>query len=396
VVPYDPLLVEKDFLFKIFSIICALLLTAYLTGQLSARLERRTIDFEDLSLFNEEVIENTPSGLFTTDIEGRIQLFNKSAEDITGMNRAAAVGQDIIKLFPFINRLENRRRMEDTVDLNGKRTIIGLTISGMKDTKGEETGYIGIFQDLTELKKMTEIIRQKEKLAAIGEMSANMAHEIRNPLASLKSSVEMIRENSITKEQKSRLMDIALNEMDRLNGIITEFLHYSRPADIQIQDFDLHSVLSETIELLKRRDFLTDSISFKMNFSAPLVIKGDQQKFQQVFWNLGNNALDAMPEGGELSIGTLENESLVRIAFSDTGSGIKKEDIEKVFYPFFTTKEEGTGLGLSIAYRIVEDHGGTLTIKSDAGKGTKVHILLPKSIIQPSTTSKMADNANGK
>jgi signal transduction histidine kinase len=206
--------------------------------------------------------------------------------------------------------------------------------------------------------------------------------------------------------------------MDRLNGIITEFLHYSRPADIQIQDFDLHSVLSETIELLKRRDFLTDSISFKMNFSAPLVIKGDQQKFQQVFWNLGNNALDAMPEwgelsigtleneslvriafsdkGGELSIGTLENESLVRIAFSDTGSGIKKEDIEKVFYPFFTTKEEGTGLGLSIAYRIVEDHGGTLTIKSDAGKGTKVHILLPKSIIQPSTTSKMADNANGK
>jgi two-component system sensor histidine kinase PilS (NtrC family) len=395
-VPYDPLLVEKDFLYKIFSIISALLLTAYLTGQLSARLERRTIDFEDLSLFNEEVIENTPSGLFTTDLDGSVQLFNRSAEDITGMDRAATVGRDIIELFPFIGRLENRRRMEDTVEFNGKGKIIGLSISSMKDAKGEKTGYIGIFQDLTELKKMAEIVKQKEKLAAIGEMSANMAHEIRNPLASLKSSVEMIRENAITKEKKSRLMDIALNEMDRLNGIITEFLHYSRPAALQVQDFDLHSALSETVELLKRRDSLTESVIFKINFKDPLVIKGDQQKFQQVFWNLGINALDAMPEGGELSISTFENESLVRITFADTGLGINKDNIEKVFYPFFTMKEEGTGLGLSIAYRIVEDHGGTLTIKSDVGEGTKVHILLPKSSIEPSLSDSMADSINGK
>jgi signal transduction histidine kinase len=266
----------------------------------------------------------------------------------------------------------------------------------MKDAKGEKTGYIGIFQDLTELKKMAEIVKQKEKLAAIGEMSANMAHEIRNPLASLKSSVEMIRENAITKEKKSRLMDIALNEMDRLNGIITEFLHYSRPAALQVQDFDLHSALSETVELLKRRDSLTESVIFKINFKDPLVIKGDQQKFQQVFWNLGINALDAMPEGGELSISTFENESLVRITFADTGLGINKDNIEKVFYPFFTMKEEGTGLGLSIAYRIVEDHGGTLTIKSDVGEGTKVHILLPKSSIEPSLSDSMADSINGK
>lgn len=395
-IPYDPLLVEKDFLYKIFSVVSALLLTAYLTGQLSARLERRTIDFEDLSLFNEEVIENTPSGLFTTDLDGSVQLFNRSAEEITGMDRATTVGRDITELFPFLGRLENRRRMEDTVEFSGKSKIIGLSISSMKDAKGEETGYIGIFQDLTELKKMAEIVRHKEKLAAIGEMSANMAHEIRNPLASLKSSVEMIRENAITKEKKNRLMDIALNEMDRLNGIITEFLHYSRPAALQVQDFDLHSALSETVELLKRRVSLTDSVKFKMNFNAPLVIKGDQQKFQQVFWNLGNNALDAMPEGGELSISTFENESLVRITFGDTGSGINKDDIEKVFYPFFTMKEEGTGLGLSIAYRIVEDHGGTLTIKSDVGEGTKVYILLPKNSIQPSVSDNMADGINGK
>lgn len=383
-IPFDPLLLEKDFLYKIFSIICALLLTAYLTGQLSSRLERRTIDFEDLSLFNKEVIENTPSGLFTTDLDGTVQLFNRAAEAITGIDRAVAVGRSIKNIFPFMGQMEKRRRMEDTVDFDGKKKVVGLTISGMKDAKGEETGFIGIFQDLTELKKMAEVVRQKEKLAAIGELSANMAHEIRNPLASLKSSIEMIREDAITTDKKDRLMDIALNEMDRLNGIITEFLHYSRPPALQVQDFDLHAALSATVELLQKRDSIADSIKFRMEFDGPLIIKGDPQKFQQVFWNLGINALDAMPRGGELYIRTFENESLVRITFSDTGSGISQDDIEKVFYPFFTTKEEGTGLGLSIAYRIIEDHRGMMTVKSEPGEGTDFYILLPKSSIQPS------------
>jgi two-component system sensor histidine kinase PilS (NtrC family) len=395
-VPYDTLLVEKDFLYKIFSIICALLLTAYLTGQLSSRLERRTIDFEDLSLFNREVIENTPSGLFTTNLDGLVHLFNRAAEEITGKDRADAVGHNINNIFPFIGRLEERSRMEDMVDLNGAERVIGLSISGMKDAKGEETGYIGIFQDLTELKRMAEFVRQKEKLAAIGELSANMAHEIRNPLASLKSSIEMIRENAITEDKKGRLMDIALNEMDRLNGIITEFLHYSRPPALQVQDFDLHVALSETVELLQKRDSVADSIKFRIEFNGPLIIKGDRQKFQQVFWNLGINALDAMAESGEFSINTFENESLVRITFSDTGSGISKDDIERVFFPFFTTKEEGTGLGLSIAYRIVEEHSGTMTIKSEPGDGTKVYILLPKSSIQSSAVDDAVDNVNGK
>jgi two-component system sensor histidine kinase PilS (NtrC family) len=379
-IPYDPLFMEKDFLYKIFSMICALILTAYLTGQLAERLEIKNIDFEELSLFNQEVIENTPSGLFTTDLSGNIILFNRAAENITGVDRAVAVGRMVRHIFPFIERLEMRRRLEEIVEFEDSVKVIGLSISGMQDAKGDMTGYIGIFQDLTELKKMAEVVRQKEKLAAIGEMSANMAHEIRNPLASMKSSMEMLRENAVSPEQKDRLMSIALNEMDRLNGIITEFLNYSRPMSLEVQDFDLKAIIEETLELLQSGEHSSSPVTITKDIPGPVSIKGDRQKLQQVFWNLYINALDAMPGGGELNVGVTDNNDLVRITFRDTGTGISKEDLEKVFFPFFTTKKKGTGLGLSIAYRIIEKHNGSILINSSLGEGTQFDIVLPKTI----------------
>jgi two-component system sensor histidine kinase PilS (NtrC family) len=377
-VPYDPMLIEKHFLYKIFSLILALFLTAYLTGLLSSRLERKQIDLQDLALFNKEVIESTPSGLFTTDIEGRINLFNRAAENITGVDRASARGLMVDQVFPFIGTLAERLRMEEVAEFRGSKKIIGLSLSLMKDAKGAVKGYIGIFQDLTELKKLAEEIKQKEKLAAIGEMSANMAHEIRNPLASLKSSMEMLRENTIREEQKDRLMSIALSEMDRLNVIITDFLNYSRPMALETRKFDLHEVISQTMELLGRRDASSASVSFRKNFNGSLHINGDPQKLQQVFWNLGLNALDAMPDGGDLTVSTEEKDKSVLITFADTGTGVDPGDLKRIFFPFFTTKKDGTGLGLSIAYRIVEKHNGKITLNSVRGKGTRFDILIPQ------------------
>lgn len=377
-IPYAQHLMDKDFFYKIFSIISALYITAYLTGQLASRLESRTIDLEDLSLFNREVIENTPSGLFTVDLGGVIQIFNRAAENITGFSKAAATGKVVSEILPFITRIEERQRIEEVVQFGNREKIIGITISKMKDAKGDMIGYIGIFQDLTELKKLAAEIEQKKQLAVIGEMSANMAHEIRNPLASLKSSVEILREGTISEEKKHRLMTIALNEMDRLNNIITEFLDYSRPRDLTITEFNLHKIINETLELLEKRDEAAQNVTFITDFTGPAIYSGDPEKLQQVFWNLGLNALDAMQDGGRLSVSTSLSNGNVRITFEDTGPGIDRDVIDKVFYPFFTTKRKGIGLGLSIAYRIIEKHNGIILVKSDAAKGTRFDILLPE------------------
>lgn len=374
---YDPNMMERDFLYKIFSHIIGMLLTAYLIGQLSMRLEEKSVDYEDLSRFNLAVIENTPSGLFTTDLDGKVVLFNRAAEDITGISRQEAVGKPAREIFPFLKSMEGRRRMEANVELNGVQKVIGLTTQRMLDTKGAEYGYIANFQDLTELKRMAAELRVKEKMAAVGELTANIAHEIRNPLASLRGSIEMLQLGAVKPEQRDRLMQIALGEMDRLNGIVTDFLEYSVPKPLEHSSFDINRALEETTELLQSRrqgEFL-----YEMKLDGPMEIAADQMKLKQVFWNLGLNAQDAMAgrAGGMLTVSTERLPGGVRIAFEDTGEGMPAEIAEKIFLPFFTTKRSGTGLGLSIAYRIIEDHGGKITVRSAIGKGTRFEIHLP-------------------
>jgi two-component system sensor histidine kinase PilS (NtrC family) len=377
-VPYDPMLLEKDFLYNIFSHITALLLTAYLIGHLTFRLERKGIDFEDLSLFNKEVIENTPSGLFTTDNNGFIKIFNRAAEEITGVSRTSAIGQHVGNIFPFMKHPEKMDRAEEELNTEKDTKILGITMTRMRDAKSQEAGFICIFQDLTEIKHLGQEMKRRESLATIGEFSANIAHEIRNPLASLKSSIEMLKEDHLASVKRDRLMDIALNEMDRLNAIITDLLEYSKPSPGEIKEFDVHAALNKTVVLLKTGS--AKGIKFRGDLSTPLFIKADEEKLQQVFWNMGINALDSMSDGGSLTISTLIANGLVNIAFEDTGRGIAPEDFERIFYPFFTTKKKGTGLGLSIANRIIEDHGGYIAVKSVPNKGARFDIFIPKPV----------------
>jgi two-component system sensor histidine kinase PilS (NtrC family) len=376
-IPFDPNLQAKDFFYKIFSHFFGLYLIAYLTGELSERLARKDSDLADLTLFNREVIENTPSGLLTTDAAGTIILFNKAAEDITGLAREDAVGRSLRSVFPIVKSLHVIRRSEASVTLQGRKKIIGLSISAIPDIKNGEKGFIVIFQDLTEMKRMSEEIKRKEKLAAVGELSGKIAHEIKNPLASLKGSMEMLRESNLEEEQKERLMRIAVKEMDRLNGILNDFLSYSKPRSLEFERFDLHEALSETLEMLNNRGAV--GVTFHTGFQDPLPVNADEQRLQQVFWNLGINAIDAMPEGGELQVNTSVANGGVEIRFKDTGSGISKDVLSNIFFPFFTTKRNGTGLGLSIAYRVVEDHGGSIAVESRPGEGTEFTITLPRN-----------------
>lgn len=381
--PYEAPLREKDFLYNIFTHITAIYLTAYLTGYLVSRLEKTTrkleekdVDLQDLTLFNMELIESLPSGLLTTDTEGNIMIFNKAAETITGLIRSKVIGKNIKEIFPFLSPPFEAQRREATTNFNGNEKIVGLTISETINSEGEKTGHICVFQDITHLKRLEAELSYKKTLATIGELSANMAHEIRNPLASLKGAIEMLKEGKISEEHNEKLMNIAINEMDRLNKIITDFLMYSRPSPPEFSTFDLHGLLNDTLDMVKINP-TANFISIKRDFKGSLPFRGDDQKLRQVFLNLINNAFEAMVNGGELVISTAVTGNNVKIVFKDSGPGIPPEDIGKIFYPFYTTKEGGTGLGLSIVYRIIEEHNGTIRVDSMHGRGTAFELELP-------------------
>ncbi len=375
---------EREFFYNIFVHIISLYSTAFLGGYLSSRLERasqtleeRDIYLKELELFNTKVIESLPSGLFTTDTSGNVLIFNRAAEEITGKGKEQVIGGKIDSALPFLSFPFREGRQEELlVRENVGKKIVGLTISKLKDASGQQTGFIGTFQDLTPFKALEAEIKQKEKWAAIGELSANIAHEIRNPLASMRGSIEMIRDDKIPLKHKEKLMGIALKEMERLDNIITDFLTYSKPRPPEMKRVDLHLLLDETLSLLRNVEQNKGNVTIKKDFHGPLFAMADPQKIRQVFWNLGINALESMKDGGELGVSTERKDNALRITFSDNGPGIPEAAIEKIFYPFYTTKDEGTGLGLSIAYRIIEEHHGRLSVKSIPGINTVFEIIL--------------------
>jgi two-component system sensor histidine kinase PilS (NtrC family) len=380
--PFSDGLTEKDFIYNIFSNVLALFVSAYLTGHIASRLEKTTkrlekkvLDFNELAVFNKEVVENVPSGLVTTDLEGKVIFFNRAAEAITGKSRMEAMGESINGILPFLGNLDQvSARAEGTIYAGNEKRVIGITITKMRNGEGAYIGFIGVFQDLTQIKRMQDEMRRKEKWAAIGELSANIAHEIRNPLASLRGSIEMLKNARLSVPQKESLMQIALSEMDRLNRIITDFLTYSRPTRPEPQGIELNQLLRGTCDLLAKS--VPEKITIEKNLAGNILITADPQRLQQVFLNLALNAFDAMPDGGRLTISSARNGRFTEINFADTGPGILPENREKIFFPFFTTKDTGTGLGLSIAMRIVEDHGGTIRVKTGP-EGSTFSVLLP-------------------
>jgi len=286
------------------------------------------------------------------------------------------IGRPIKTALPFLDDPPESGKYEDLLHTNnGNVKIIGLNITTLRDIHENRTGLIGIFQDLTQKKKLESEIKNKEKWAAIGELSANIAHEIRNPLASLRGSIEMLREGKVPEKHKEKLMGIALSEMERLNNTITDFLTYCSPKPLELQRVDMHLLLDTTLELLKNTGHNRE-ISITREFEGELFVHADPEKMKQVFWNLGANALQAIGEKGELTVSTKSSSHYISISFSDTGPGISPSNIDKIFYPFFTTKDRGTGLGLAIAFRIVEEHNGRLSVASSPGIKTTFEISL--------------------
>jgi two-component system sensor histidine kinase PilS (NtrC family) len=386
-------------LFQVFINILSFYSVALLSGYLSERLRKtrqelreKSSDFADLQVLQEHILRGVGSGILTMELQGAIASWNPAAEQITGYSydeiksRWQEVFGDSIKgIFGHTDSLKERpfRFNGQIVKKDGSTAILGMTASLLKDDANAVRGIILIFQDVTKMVEMEEQVRKQERMATVGNLAAGIAHEIRNPLASLSGSIQVLQGELELKEDNRHLMDIVVRETDRLNTIITEFLEYARPRTVHSEQIMLASILDETVMLLKNSKNFSQNIRIACVVEQRYQIQGDAQRLRQVFWNLLINSCQSMRDGGTITITALplpyvEDDTFwCEIVFADTGIGIAPEYLGKIFDPFFTTKSGGTGLGLAIAYRIIEDHGGRIEVDSEFGKGAQFRIRLP-------------------
>src|SRR5690349_16803980 len=370
-------------------------------GLLSARLAERqsrsdvrllaaTQSLANLRALHERIVASIRSGLVTTDLDGRIFTFNVAAQEITGYREEAIRGKDASILFgelkdhiaETLRALEkghNSPRFEaNCLTSEGMRLRLGYSISPLSSESGETTGMVLTFQDLTQVRSLEETSRRQDRLAAIGRMAASIAHEIRNPLAAMRGSIQMLRAEVDSDSSQAELMEIILRESDRLNRIITDFLSYARPRSLAPARVDVGELLHQTFALLRHSPEISANQVVEAEVPGERIFaSADEGQLKQVFWNLARNALQAMPQGGTLRA-TLANNSdnRLRIEFSDTGRGMSPDQVEHLFEPFSSTTG-GTGLGLSIVYQIIRDHGGTINVRSREGRGTTITVELP-------------------
>ncbi|HEX2271654.1 MAG TPA: ATP-binding protein, partial [Pyrinomonadaceae bacterium] len=355
----------------------AFLVVGLLSARLAERQSRSDVRLQaarqslaNLRALHERIVASIRSGVVTTDLDGRIFTFNAAAREITGYTEDTIRGQDASILFGDIKEHvaeslsaiqsgDASPRFETScLTSEGMRLRLGYSISPLSTEAGITTGLVITFQDLTQVRSLEETSRRQDRLAAIGRMAASIAHEIRNPLAAMRGSIQMLRSEVPNDSSQAELMEIILRESDRLNRIITDFLSYARPRSLVQARVDVGDLLNQTFVLLRHSPEIAANQTVEAEVpDEPLFAEADEGQLKQVFWNLARNALQAMPDGGTLRATLAKNSNdRMRIAFKDTGRGMSADQVERLFEPFSSTTG-GTGLGLSIVYQIIRDHG---------------------------------------
>ena len=364
----------------------------YYLAQRSLQSQRK--DFSDLQAFRDLIFQSVGSGLIAVDPEGRVTAFNRAAESITGVAGREALGQTWEALFGREVDLEEARQavagpgaqsLRYEIRLrrrDGHEVPVGISFWSLRSGGGEAVGLIGVCQDLSSIKRMEQQVRQADRLATIGRLSANIAHEIRNPLASLSGAIETLVRELPADPGRERLVEIVLRESERLNRMIRDLLEYARPAPMASHAVDLADLLDEVVLLVEHRSLPAD-LKVVREYGEKLPARVDPQQLHQAIWNLCINAVQAMPEGGELRVGGRvvpgAEPPRLQLWISDTGYGIAESDLPHIFEPFFSTKAEGSGIGLALVYRVVQDHGGQIEVRSQPGAGTSFMVVLPSA-----------------
>ncbi len=365
-----------------------------------ARLERASNQIADLRAFNQYVIDSMLSGLVTADMNGRILTFNRAASTITGLPSGQAIGRDITELLQLPAHFKGRMQTLGTTrsqrsdhqyrSPDGRLLDIGLTVTTLSLPDGR-SGYLFTFQDVTDVRRFERGARIQQRLAAVGEMAAGIAHEIRNPLASMSGSIQVLRQELPLTEEQAQLMDIVLRESERLNDTIKSFLAYARPQRVTLTRLDIRRVVQDTATLLRNSSDVREEHVVAVDLpSEPVWFDADENQVRQILWNLATNGLRAMPSGGRLVMSAkVEQEGDVEeltITIGDEGCGIPPSELDQLFQPFRSSFDKGTGLGLAIVHRIVTDYNGSIQVSSTVGTGTTVRVRLPMRLSKSTAT----------
>lgn len=348
----------------------------------SEQLEEATGQVADLQQLTQAIVSSIHSGLITTDRAGRILFVNEYGATILGRTAADLLGRLVRDLFGSQLRASPLRTHEDLARIDvayqrpdGVSLELGVSVSQLATTDG---GHLLVFQDLTEIKSLEREIRAKEKLAAVGEMAAQLAHEIRNPLGSISGSAQVLLAESTISSEQAKLLEIIRRESKRLSDSLNSFLSQTRLAPAPSVPVDLRDVVSEAVTLLRNGPEVgpQHTIDFEAD-DGPHVCLADRDQISQVFWNLSRNALEAMPQGGSLTIRLRRREDEVVLSVKDEGRGLDRDAQRRIFEPFRSGSLSGTGLGLAIVYRIVREHRGDISVKSAPWRGTEFEVHLP-------------------
>jgi two-component system sensor histidine kinase PilS (NtrC family) len=360
-------------------------LASYLAEQLrrtGERLAESESDLAAVTALHESIVQSVTSGLVTLDPRGRITFLNRAGEALTGLSLVQVRGEPGERWFPAFSR--EARGETEFVNARGERRLLGYTVFDLHATEGRtgpKAGTAVIFQDLTELRAMQEVVERSKRLADLGEVAAGLAHELRNPLASISGCVELLRAVEGLSPEDQRVLGIVLRETARLDALLGRFLAFSRPARPQPRPVDLAALLGETLDVFAG-DATAAGVAIERAL-APTPAVCDADQLRQVAWNLLANAAQAIRESGK---GTRirvtcapEPGGAATLAVEDDGPGMSEAQRERVFTPFFTTKAKGTGLGLAVVHRIVDAHGGSVAVHSRPGEGARFVVRLPAS-----------------
>ncbi len=383
----------------IFVNLFAFLAVAYLAGLLTAKLRQVGVQLkdasgalEDLQALHENIIHSISSGLITTGLDGRITLVNAAARRLLERTETDLIGTPVHQLFldPLPNVELQHPHAEVRFDAPTKfRKTFRVRVAALTVPERGELGFVYVLDDLTEIRRLEREVRMQDRLAAVGRLAAAIAHEIRNPLTSIAGSVSMLSGVPEMNEEHRRLLDIVTRESQRLNSIITDFLAYSRTKQYHFDRANLIQLVEDTLTLMDHRMVAEKTgIAIERRFAVPEAYAiADGDKIKQVFWNLCENAVRAMKNGGRLTVVVESLGDDWQVAFTDTGTGMTPQQIEKIFEPFQSNFEGGTGLGLALVYQIVQAHEGKVWARSKPGQGTTFVLRLRRLDAERSASS---------
>src|SRR6201997_3948032 len=396
----------------IFVNLFAFLAVAYLAGLLTAKLRQVGVQLkntsgalESLQALHENIIHSISSGLITTGLDGRITLVNAAAQRLLERSAADLLGAPVHQLFldalPTAESPQAHGEVRFDAPTKFRKTV-RVRVAGLTVPERGNQGYVYVLDDLTEIRRLEREVRMQDRLAAVGRLAAAIAHEIRNPLASIAGSVSMLSGVPEMNEDHRRLLDIVTRESQRLNGIITDFLAYSRTKQYHFAKVDLIPLVEDTLTLMEHR-MTAEKTGIKIKRSFPIReawTLADGDKLKQVFWNISENAVRAMKNGGTLMVG-IEGQGTEgqgddwQISFSDTGAGMTPQQTEKIFEPFQSNFEGGTGLGLAIVYQIMQAHEGKVFARSKLNHGSSFVVRLRRyeEGVAPATSGESATAA---